>query len=69
MGIKERRDREQQEVKQAILAAARDIAAQEGWQAVTIRKVLSSILVFYFRKGRSSAIIAQAIWAPRREML
>jgi len=43
MGIEERRDRERQEMKQAILAAARDIAAQEGWQAVTIRKVADRI--------------------------
>ena len=43
MGIKERRDRERQELKQAILDAAREIAAQEGWQAVTIRKVADRI--------------------------
>jgi AcrR family transcriptional regulator len=43
MGIKERRDRERQELKQAILDAAREIAAQEGWQAVTIRKVAERI--------------------------
>jgi AcrR family transcriptional regulator len=43
MGIKERRDRERQELKQAILDAAREIAAHEGWQAVTIRKVAERI--------------------------
>ncbi len=43
MGIKERRDRERQELKQAILAAAREIAASEGWQAVTIRRVADRI--------------------------
>jgi AcrR family transcriptional regulator len=43
MGIKERRDRERQELKQAILGAAREIAAREGWQAVTIRKVADRI--------------------------
>jgi AcrR family transcriptional regulator len=43
MGIKERRDRERQELKQAILDAAREIAAGEGWQAVTIRKVADRI--------------------------
>jgi AcrR family transcriptional regulator len=43
MGIKERRDRERQELKQAILDAAREIAAREGWQAVTIRKVADRI--------------------------
>ena len=43
MGIKERRDRERQEIKQAILTAAREIAAVEGWQSVTIRKVAERI--------------------------
>src|SRR5262245_672871 len=43
MGIKERRNRERQELKQAILEAAREIAAREGWQAVTIRKVADRI--------------------------
>jgi AcrR family transcriptional regulator len=43
MGIKERRDRERQELKQAILEAAREIAAREGWQAMTIRKVADRI--------------------------
>jgi AcrR family transcriptional regulator len=43
MGIKERRDRERQELKQSILVAAREIAAQDGWQAVTIRKVADRI--------------------------
>jgi AcrR family transcriptional regulator len=43
MGIKERRDRERQQLKQAILAAAREVAAREGWQAVTIRRVAERI--------------------------
>jgi AcrR family transcriptional regulator len=43
MGILERRDRERQELRQAILDAARDLAAQEGWQAVTIRRVAERI--------------------------
>lgn len=43
MGSKQRRERERQELKQGILAAAREIAAQEGWQAVTIRKVADRI--------------------------
>ena len=43
MGVKERRDRERQELKQAILSAAREIAATEGWQEVTIRKVAEKI--------------------------
>ncbi|MEO7910532.1 MAG: TetR/AcrR family transcriptional regulator [Roseiflexaceae bacterium] len=43
MGTKERRDRERQELRQAILAASREIAAREGWQAVSIRKVAERI--------------------------
>ena len=47
MGIKQRRERERQEirqeVRQSILAAAREIAAEEGWQAVTTRKVAERI--------------------------
>jgi AcrR family transcriptional regulator len=43
MGIKQRREREKQEVRQGILMAAREIARQEGWQSVTIRKVAERI--------------------------
>jgi AcrR family transcriptional regulator len=43
MGIKERRDRERQELRQAILAASREIAAREGWQSVSMRKVAERI--------------------------
>src|SRR6266581_9351911 len=43
MGIKERRERERQEIRQSILSAARKIAAEEGWQAVTTRKVAERI--------------------------
>lgn len=43
MGVKERRDRERLELRHAILEAARKIAATEGWQAVTIRKVAEMI--------------------------
>jgi AcrR family transcriptional regulator len=43
MGVKERRDRERLEMRRAILDAARKIAAQDGWQAVTIRRVAEMI--------------------------
>jgi AcrR family transcriptional regulator len=43
MGTKERRDRERQELRQAILSASREIAAREGWQSVSIRKVAERI--------------------------
>src|SRR5437763_6912307 len=47
MGIKQRRESERQEIRQemrqSILSAARQIAAEEGWQAVTTRKVAERI--------------------------
>jgi AcrR family transcriptional regulator len=43
MGTKQRRERERQEVRQGILSSAREIALQEGWQAVTMRKVAERI--------------------------
>jgi AcrR family transcriptional regulator len=43
MGIKQRREREKQEIRQRILSAAREIAAEEGWQAVSTRKVAERI--------------------------
>jgi AcrR family transcriptional regulator len=43
MGSKQRRERERQEIRQSILSAARQIAIEEGWQAVTTRKVAERI--------------------------
>ncbi len=43
MGIKQRRERERQEIRNSILSAARQIAIEEGWQAVTTRKVAERI--------------------------
>lgn len=43
MGIKERRQRQKQELRGGILDAARKIASAEGWQAVTIRKIAGII--------------------------
>ena len=43
MGIKERKERQKQELRAGILAAAREIASEEGWQAVTIRKIAALI--------------------------
>lgn len=39
MGIKDRREREKQITRQAILTAALQIAKEDGWSALTIRKV------------------------------
>jgi AcrR family transcriptional regulator len=43
MSARDRRQRESLQVRQAILKAAGDIAAQEGWQAVTVRKVAEKV--------------------------
>ncbi len=43
MGIKERRQRQRQELRGGILAAAREIASAEGWRSVTIRKIAAII--------------------------
>jgi AcrR family transcriptional regulator len=43
VGVKERREREKQELKQSILDAAREIASEDGWQSVTIRRVAEMI--------------------------
>jgi len=47
MGIKQRRERERQEIRQemrqSILSAAREIAVEEGWQAVSTRKVAERV--------------------------
>ncbi|GCF09543.1 TetR/AcrR family transcriptional regulator [Dictyobacter arantiisoli] len=43
MSTRRRRAREQTEMKQNILLAARRIALEEGWQAVTTRKVAERI--------------------------
>lgn len=43
MGSKERREREREAMRQAIMEAALMIAAQEGWQAVTVRRVAERI--------------------------
>jgi len=43
MGVKERRTREREELRQRILMAARAIAREESWQALTMRKVAERI--------------------------
>lgn len=43
MGAKDRRERIKQATRQGILHAARQIAQQDGWSALTIRKVADSI--------------------------
>ena len=43
MGIKQRRERERQATQQAILQAALDIATEEAWESVTMRRLAERI--------------------------
>lgn len=43
MGVLERREREQQELRQQILDATRELFAAEGYQAVTMRRIAEAI--------------------------
>jgi AcrR family transcriptional regulator len=43
LGIKERRERQRQQLRSSILDAAREIARAEGWRAVTVRKIAERI--------------------------
>ena len=43
MGVQERRAREKQELKQEILAAARDLFVHEGFENVSMRKIAEKI--------------------------
>jgi AcrR family transcriptional regulator len=52
-----RRQREKEELKNRILEAARNIAARDGWHAVTIRKIAEEIeytppIVYEYFKGK-----------------
>ena len=65
MGIKERRERQRREVRGGILAAAREIAASEGWRAVTIRKIAGRIEysppVIYEHFGSKDEILLELV--------
>ena len=43
MGIQQRKERERRAMAEGILAAARAIAGEEGWPAVTMRKIAARI--------------------------
>ena len=43
MGIKQRRERERQATRQSILQAALEIASEEGWASVTMRRLAERI--------------------------
>jgi AcrR family transcriptional regulator len=43
VGVKERRERNRTEMRSAMLTAVREIAATDGWQTVSIRKIAERI--------------------------
>ncbi len=55
MGTKERREREREELRTRILDAARELFAEEGYEAVTMRRIADRIeysptaIYFHFR--------------------
>lgn len=61
--IATRRDRERQQTRQAILEAARAIAATEGWEAVTMRRLAErveySLPVLYTHFENKAALVAE----------
>ena len=73
MGIKERRERQRREVRGGILAAAREIAASEGWRAVTIRKIAGRIEysppVIYEHFGSKDEILLELVRLGYSEQL
>lgn len=73
MGIKERRDRERRLRAAAILATTRDIAAREGWQAVTIRRVADALELsaptIYEHFASKDALLAELINSGYRQCL
>jgi AcrR family transcriptional regulator len=73
LGIKERRARQRREVRGGILAAAREIAASEGWRAVTIRKIAGRIEysppVIYEHFGSKDEILLELVRLGYAEQL
>ena len=61
MGITERRERQKMETRDGILNAARQIARQEGWGAVTIRRIADAIeytppIVYEYFSGKDALL-------------
>jgi AcrR family transcriptional regulator len=68
-----RREREKRELRQSILDAARQIAAGEGWQAVTTRKVAERIEyshpTIYEHFDSKNALLAELTREGYRQLL
>ena len=63
MGIKERRERERAAVRERIIEAAEQIAANKDWDAVTIRAVAGAIeyspaLIYEYFKNKDEILLA-----------
>lgn len=63
MGIKQRRERERQATQQAILQAALEIASEDGWEAVTIRRLAERIeyspsAIYKYFEGKEAILLA-----------
>jgi AcrR family transcriptional regulator len=73
MGVRERRQREREELRLAILDTAREIAAAEGWSAVTIRRVAEKIEysppVIYEHFSSKEQIVLELFRRGFRELL
>lgn len=73
MGIKERRQRQRHELRDRILAAAREIASLQGWQAVTIRKIAEIIEysppVIYEHFGSKNQLLLELVRVGYAEQL
>jgi AcrR family transcriptional regulator len=73
MGVRERRQREREELRRAILDTAREIATAEGWTAVTIRRVAEKIEysppVIYEHFSSKEEIVIELLREGFRRML
>ena len=63
MGIKERRERERTAVRERLIEAAEQIAAEKDWDAVTIRAVAGAIeyspaLIYEYFKNKDEILLA-----------
>ena len=63
LGTKERREREKEEIRQKILDAARELFVQEGYDAVSMRKIAERIeysptAIYLHFKDKRSVLIA-----------
>jgi AcrR family transcriptional regulator len=76
MGVAERKLRHKEETRANMLQAARNIAAREGWQAVTIRKIADEIeytppIVYEYFQNKDAllqAIVAESFRAIRQNV-